>query len=69
MGDKWRLVIVKQMLVEGRETFTESEEAISFGQLKKAASYLKAKHPKAIRWLQGELGIFRPVFYRLTSPR
>jgi len=32
IGDKWMLVIVKQMLIEGKETFkdfTESEEAIA----------------------------------------
>jgi DNA-binding HxlR family transcriptional regulator len=32
LGDKWMLVIVKQMLTEGKETFkdfTESEEAIA----------------------------------------
>ncbi len=32
VGDKWILVIVKQMLIEGKETFkdfTESEEAIA----------------------------------------
>ena len=32
LGDKWMLVIVKQMLIEGKETFkdfTESEEAIA----------------------------------------
>lgn len=32
VGDKWMLVIVKQMLMEGKETFkdfTESEEAIA----------------------------------------
>lgn len=32
LGDKWMLVLVKQMLVEGRETFkdfSESEEAIA----------------------------------------
>jgi len=32
LGDKWMLVIVKQMLVEGKETFkdfTESEESIA----------------------------------------
>jgi len=32
LGDKWMLVIVKQMLVDGKETFkdfTESEEAIA----------------------------------------
>ena len=32
MGDKWMLVIIKQMLMEGAETFkdfTESEEAIA----------------------------------------
>lgn len=32
LGDKWMLVIVKQMLIEGKQTFkdfTESEEAIA----------------------------------------
>ena len=32
LGDKWMLVIVKQMLIEGKETFkdfTESEEAVA----------------------------------------
>lgn len=32
LGDKWMLVIVKQMLIDGKETFkdfTESEEAIA----------------------------------------
>jgi DNA-binding HxlR family transcriptional regulator len=32
LGDRWILVIVKQMLIEGKETFkdfTESEEAIA----------------------------------------
>ncbi len=32
LGDKWILVIIKQMLIEGKETFkdfTESEEAIA----------------------------------------
>ena len=32
LGDKWMLVIVKQMLIEGKETFkdfTEAEEAIA----------------------------------------
>jgi DNA-binding HxlR family transcriptional regulator len=32
LGDKWMLVIVKQMLIEGKETFkdfTDSEEAIA----------------------------------------
>jgi DNA-binding HxlR family transcriptional regulator len=32
LGDKWMLVIVKQMLIEGKDTFkdfTESEEAIA----------------------------------------
>jgi DNA-binding HxlR family transcriptional regulator len=32
LGDKWMLVIVKQILIEGKETFkdfTESEEAIA----------------------------------------
>ncbi len=32
LGDKWMLVIVKQMLIENKETFkdfTESEEAIA----------------------------------------
>jgi DNA-binding HxlR family transcriptional regulator len=32
VGDKWLLVIVKQMLIEGKETFkdfTEADEAIA----------------------------------------
>jgi len=33
-------------MTASKQALTESEEAISFGQLKKAASYLKANTPK-----------------------
>jgi DNA-binding HxlR family transcriptional regulator len=43
LGDKWMLVIVKQMLIEGKETFkdfTESEEAIATNILSDQAQIL-----------------------------
>jgi len=50
LGDEWILVIVKQILIEGKETFTESEEAsatnILSAKLKQAVSYLNANTPK-----------------------
>jgi DNA-binding HxlR family transcriptional regulator len=55
LGDKWMLVIVKQMLIEGKETFkdfTESEEAIAtkilsdrLKQLEELGIILKTKRP------------------------
>ena len=45
LGDKWMLVIVKQMLIEGKETFkdfTESEEAIATNILSDRLKQLEA---------------------------
>lgn len=45
VGDKWMLVIVKQMLIEGKETFkdfTESEEAIATNILAAKLKLLEA---------------------------
>lgn len=44
LGDKWILVIIKQMLVEGKETFkdfTESEEAIATNILSSKLKFLE----------------------------
>lgn len=44
LGDKWILVIVKQMLIEGKETFkdfTESEEAIATNILSAKLKFLE----------------------------
>lgn len=44
LGDKWILVIVKQMLIEGKETFkdfTESEEAIATNILSTKLKWLE----------------------------
>ena len=44
VGDKWLLVIVKQMLIEGKETFkdfTESEEAIATNILTTKLKFLE----------------------------
>jgi DNA-binding HxlR family transcriptional regulator len=44
LGDKWMLVIVKQMLIEGKETFkdfTESDEAIATNILSPNSNYWK----------------------------
>ncbi len=44
VGDKWMLVIVKQMLIEGKETFkdfTESEEAIATNILSAKLKFLE----------------------------
>jgi DNA-binding HxlR family transcriptional regulator len=44
LGDKWLLVIVKQMLIEGKETFkdfTESEEAIATNILSAKLKFLE----------------------------
>lgn len=44
LGDKWILVIVKQMLIEGKETFkdfTESEEAIATNILSTKLKFLE----------------------------
>lgn len=47
LGDKWMLVIVKQMLIEGKETFkdfTESEEAIATNILSTKLKLLEELH-------------------------
>lgn len=44
MGDKWLLVIVKQMLIEGKDTFkdfTESDEAIATNILTTKLKFLE----------------------------
>jgi DNA-binding HxlR family transcriptional regulator len=44
LGDKWILVIVKQMIIEGKETFkdfTESEEAIATNILSAKLKFLE----------------------------
>jgi DNA-binding HxlR family transcriptional regulator len=44
VGDKWLLVIVKQMLIQGKETFkdfTESEEAIATNILSAKLKFLQ----------------------------
>ncbi len=44
VGDKWLLVIVKQMLIEGKETFkdfTESDEAIATNILSAKLKFLE----------------------------
>jgi DNA-binding HxlR family transcriptional regulator len=44
LGDKWMLVIVKQMLIEGKETFkdfTESDEAIATNILSSKLKFLE----------------------------
>lgn len=44
LGDRWILVIVKQMLIEGKETFkdfTESEEAIATNILSAKLKFLE----------------------------
>lgn len=44
VGDKWLLVIIKQMLIEGKETFkdfTESEEAIATNILSTKLKFLE----------------------------
>lgn len=44
LGDKWILVIVKQMLIEGKETFkdfTESEESIATNILSAKLKFLE----------------------------
>ncbi len=44
LGDKWILVIIKQMLVEGKETFkdfTESDEAIATNILSAKLKFLE----------------------------
>jgi DNA-binding HxlR family transcriptional regulator len=80
LGDKWILVIVKQMLIEGKETFTdftESEEAIATNilssklkLLEEVGIILKAKRPdnkKTNLYLLTEKGLaLTPILVELA---
>ncbi len=80
LGDKWMLVIVKQMLVEGKETFkdfTESEEAIATNilsaklkLLEELGIILKTKRPnnkKANLYLLTDKGLaLTPILVELA---
>lgn len=81
LGDKWMLVIVKQMLVEGKETFkdfTESDEAIATNILSTKLKLLeelgiivKTKRPdnkKTNLYLLAEKGLaLTPMLVELAS--
>lgn len=81
LGDKWTLVIIKQMLVEGKETFkdfTESEEAIATNILSSRLKFLeevgivfKAKRPdnkKTNLYLLTERGLaLTPILVELAN--
>lgn len=81
LGDKWILVIIKQMLIEGKETFkdfTESEEAIATNILSAKLKILeevgiifKTKRPdnkKTNLYLLTEKGLaLTPILVELAS--
>lgn len=81
LGDKWMLVIVKQMLVEGKETFkdfTESEESIATNilstklkTLEELGIIIKTKRPdnkKTNLYLLTDKGLaLTPVLVELAS--
>ncbi len=81
LGDKWILVIIKQMLVEGKETFkdfTQSEEAIASNILsaklkilEEVGIVLKTKRPdnkKTNLYLLTEKGIaLTPILVELAN--
>lgn len=81
VGDKWILVIVKQMLMEGKETFkdfTESDEAIATNilssklkLLEEAGVLIKAKRPdnkKTNLYLLTEKGLaLAPIVVELAA--
>jgi DNA-binding HxlR family transcriptional regulator len=81
LGDRWMLVIVKQMLIEGKETFkdfTESEEAIATNilasklkLLEQLGIVLKTKRPnnkKTNLYLLTEKGLdLTPVLVELAT--
>jgi len=81
LGDKWMLVIVKQMLIEGKETFkdfTESEEAIATNilsdrlkLLEKLEIVIKTKRPdnkKTNHYLLTEKGLaLTPILIELAT--
>mgnify|MGYP006287475601 CR=1 FL=1 len=81
LGDKWMLVIVKQMLMEGKETFkdfTESDEAIATNilsaklkLLEEVGIILKTKPPnnkKTNLYLLSEKGLaLTPILVELAT--
>jgi len=81
LGDKWMLVIVKQMLIEGKETFkdfTESEEAIATNilsdrlkQLEALGIIIKTKRPdnkKTNHYLLTDKGLaLTPILIELAT--
>ena len=81
LGDKWMLVIVKQMLIEGKETFkdfTESDEAIATNilstklkLLEELGIIIKTKRPnnkKTNLYLLTEKGLsLTPVLVELAN--
>jgi len=81
LGDKWILVIVKQMLIEGKETFkdfTESEEAIATNilssklkLLEEVGIIIKTKRPdnkKTNLYLLTDKGLaLTPILVELAS--
>jgi DNA-binding HxlR family transcriptional regulator len=81
LGDKWMLVIVKQMLVEGKETFkefTESEESIATNilssklkLLEEVGIIIKTKRPdnkKTNHYLLTNVGLaLTPVLVELAN--
>jgi DNA-binding HxlR family transcriptional regulator len=80
LGDKWMLVIVKQMLIEGKETFkdfTEADEAIATNILSSKLKFLeevgiiiKTKRPdnkKTNHYLLTEKGLaLTPILLELA---
>lgn len=81
IGDKWMLVIVKQMLIEGKETFkdfTESDEAIATNilssklkLLEEAGIIIKTKRPdnkKTSLYLLTDMGLaLTPLLVELAA--
>jgi len=81
LGDKWILVIVKQMLIEGKETFkdfTESEESIATNILsaklkilEEVGIIIKTKRPdnkKTNLYLLSDKGLaLTPILVELAS--
>ncbi|MCR9103583.1 MAG: helix-turn-helix transcriptional regulator [bacterium] len=81
LGDKWMLVIVKQMLVEGKETFkdfTESDEAIATNilstklkLLEEVGIIIKTKRPgnkKTNLYLLTDMGLaLTPILAELAT--
>lgn len=81
VGDKWMLVIVKQMLIEGKETFkdfSESDEAIATNilsaklkSLEEAGILIKTQRPdnkKTNHYLLTEKGLaLAPILIELAT--